>query len=147
VVAPPPPPPRTVIIEDIEEPPDFVYPDSLGFYVAVGIPYDLFYIGNTYYMYRDNAWYRAPHYRGPWVVTRYKHLPSGLRRHKFERIRYYRDHEYRVYREEHDRYRGRHFRPEREWKERRHEEREQWKEEKHREKEERKEQRRHGRGD
>jgi YXWGXW repeat-containing protein len=144
VVAPPPPPARTVIIEDIQEPPDFILPSPLGFYVAVGLPYDLVYIDSTYYMYRDNGWYRAPHYRGPWKMVKYRHLPPGLRRHKLERVRYYRDEEYHVYQRERDHYRGRHFRPEKEWKEHRKEEKERRKEEKRWEKEERKREK-HGR--
>ncbi|HEY5975914.1 MAG TPA: hypothetical protein VIU41_14355 [Geobacteraceae bacterium] len=147
VVVAPPPPPRTVVIEDIQEPPDFILPSSLGFYIAVGLPYDLVYIDNRYYQYRNNVWYRAPHYRGPWTTVKYKHLPPGLRRHKVERIRYYRDEEYHVYQRERDHYHGRHFRPEKEWKEHRKEEKERWKEEKRWEKEERKREKHGRRGD
>lgn len=138
-------PPQIVI----SAPPEFILPPSLGFYVAVGIPYDMFYIGSTYYLYRDNHWYRGPHYGGPWRAVERRHLPPGLRKHKYERIRYLRDEEYRSYREDHDHYRGKHFRPDKEWKEHRKEEKEHWKEERKRDKEERKwdkEERRHGRG-
>ena len=136
VVEPPPPPPRTTVV--IEEEPEFIYPDPLGFYVAVGVPYDLYFLQNNYYLFRDGVWYRASNYRGPWVVTRLKHLPPGLRRHRIEQIRSYRDQEYVVYRRERDHYHGRHFRPDKEWKEERKEEHERWKEEKRAEKEERK---------
>jgi hypothetical protein len=44
----------------IEEPPLFIEPPELGFHVAVGIPYDVFFIGGSYYLYKENAWYRAP---------------------------------------------------------------------------------------
>lgn len=133
VVAPPPPPlpQRTVIIEDIQEPPEFIYPNPLGFYVAVGVPYDMFYIGATYYLYRDNVWYSGPHYRGPWRAVHYRHLPPGLRRHKFDRIRYYRDEEFRHFRDDRERYHGRRFRPEREWRERREDRRERHEERRH----------------
>lgn len=133
----------------LSAPPEFILPPSLGFYVAVGIPYDMFYIGNTYYLYRDNNWYRGPNYGGPWRVIDRDRLPPGLRKHKYERIRYLRDEEYRAYREDHDHYRGRHFRPDKEWKEHRKEEKEHWKEERKWDKEERKrdkEERKHGRG-
>ena len=143
VVAPPPPPQRTVVIEDIQEPPEFVYPSHLGFYVAVGVPYDMFYIGNTYYIFRDNVWYRGPHYRGPWRAVGYRALPPGLRRHRYERIRYYRDEEYRHFRDERERYHGRRFRPEREWREQHREDRREMREERRHEREER---RGHGRG-
>ncbi len=116
-----PPPAGPLYLDDIQEPPEFVYPGQLGFYVAVGVPYDMFYIGTTYYLFRDNAWYRSPRYGGPWRAVPFRALPPGLRRHRFDRIRYYRDMEYRHYRHDRDRYRGRWFRPEREWRDHRHE--------------------------
>ena len=98
-------------------------------------------IDNSYYLYRDNHWFRAPYYNGPWRNVEHRQLPPGLRKHKFERIRYYRDEEYNRYRGDHDRYRGRHFKPNKEWKEERKEgkryEKEQRKEDKRHEKEER----------
>ncbi|WP_243371719.1 hypothetical protein [Geotalea sp. SG265] len=135
----------------VDEPPEFIVPSALGFYVAVGVPYDMFYISNRYYVYRNNNWYYSPRYNGPWVVTSYRRLPPGLRRQKFERIRYIRDEEYRRYRGDEDHYRGRHFRPDKhEMKERRKEEHERMKEERRWEKDERKwekHERRHGRDD
>ena len=136
-VAVPAPPPAPVPVV-IEEPPEFIAPTSLGFYVSVGAPYDMFYISNQYYLYRGDVWYRSVGYNGPWISVRYETLPYGLRKHRYERIREVRDAEYRVYAEHQDRYHGRHFRPEKEWKERRKEEKREWKEEKRRDKEERK---------
>lgn len=146
------PPVETVRVEsDVQ----FVYPDALGFYVAVGVPYDLFYVQNSYYLVRDGRWLRAPSCRGPWVVQRQRELPQALRRHRIERIREYRNREYTVYNRDPDHYRGKHFRsPREEWKEQhkeakrlRHEERqlekEQRKEEKRYEKEQRKEDKRY----
>lgn len=130
----------------IEEPPLFLAPPSLGFSVAVGIPYDMVYISGNYYLHRDNGWYRSPYYNGPWHGVEYRRLPPGLRKHKFERIRYIRDEEYRHYRDDEEHYHGRHFRPDKEWKEHRREERAERKEEKRWEKEERKQQK-HGRHD
>lgn len=138
----PPPAPRIVI----EEPPEFIMPDPLGFYVAVGVPYDLFLVSNSYYLCRDNVWYRAPHYRGPWVAVRHDHLPPGLRKHRFEKIREIRDHEYRVYRQDRHAYRGRWYKPEKEWKEHRKEDREHRKEERRHDRGERDHGRGHGRG-
>ncbi len=131
----------------LSAPPEFILPPALGVYVAVGIPYDMYYSGDTYYVYRDDRWYRGPHYNGPWRSVDRRYLPPGLRKHKYERVRYLRDEEYRSYRDDHDHYRGKHFRPDKEWKERRHEEKEQRKEERKWEKEERKERKRHGRED
>lgn len=135
VPAPPPPPPVIV-----EEPPEFVYPGELGFGVAIGLPYDMFYISGSYYLFRGNAWYRAPYYNGPWVVTRYKSLPPGLRRHRLERIHEFREREYRTYRGDREHYRGKYYRPDKhEMKERRKDEKREMKEEKRDRKEERKE--------
>lgn len=137
-----PAPPQVVVEQSI----DFVYPDSLGFYVAVGVPYDLFFYDNKYYLFRDGNWHRGNSYRGPWVVVRDRRLPPGLRRHTIDRIRHYRDSEYVVYQRDRDHYRGRHFRADKArkeaWKEERREEKERWKEEKRWDKEERKEQKR-----
>jgi hypothetical protein len=146
-VAPPPQvivrepaPPAVVTIEDDV---DFVYPAQLGFYVAVGVPYDLFYVRNNYYLFRDGRWLRAPGSRGPWVATRYRELPPGLRRHDMERIRAYRSAEYDIYRHDRDHYRGRYFRTARdEWKEHRKAEKERWKEARREEKEYQKEMKR-----
>lgn len=141
---PAPPPPQVVVIEDDV---NFIYPDSLGFYVAVGVPYDLFYVNSSYYVFRDGIWLRASSSRGPWMTMKSRDLPPGLRRHRIERIRAYRNEEYDNYRRDQDHYRGRHFRAgKEEWKERRKEEKEHWKEEKRAEKEERK-RHKHGKHD
>jgi hypothetical protein len=120
----------------ITEPVEFIFAPGLGFYVAVGVPYDIVFVSNYYYLHRGNHWYRAPYYNGPWVVTGYNRLPPGLRKHRFERIRTIRDREYRIYREDPSRYKGKHFRPDKEWKHERKEERKEMKQER---KEERKE--------
>jgi hypothetical protein len=117
-------------------PPEFIYPPALGFYVAVDVPYDIFLVRGTYYLYRDNGWYRARHYSGPWRVVEHRHLPPGLRKHSYDRIRYYRDDEYRSWSHDRKHYKGRYFRPEKDWKERRKWEKERWKEERKRDKDE-----------
>jgi hypothetical protein len=133
VVVREPAPPAVVAIDDDV---DFVYPAQLGFYVAVGVPYDLFYDRGNYYLCRDGRWFRAPGSRGPWVATRYRELPPGLRRHDIERIRAYRRAEYDIYRHDRDHYRGKHFMTRRdEWREQRKAEKERWKEARREEKE------------
>jgi len=119
-----PPPTRTVIVEDV---PDFVYPPSLGFYVAVGYPHDLFFLDGFYYLYRDNVWHRSYEHNGPWKAIKYKSVPYGLRKHKYETIRNYRAREYALYQRDRDHYRGKHFRPDHEWQERRKHERNEYK--------------------
>lgn len=93
------------------EPPSFIYSPALGFYVSVGLPYDVVYLDNCYYQYRNGRWYMANSYRGPWTYTSYRRLPYGLSHHRYEQIRYHRDHEYRAYLHDRDHYRGSWYRP------------------------------------
>ena len=140
----PAPAPIISIDQDVE----FVYPGALGFYVAVGVPYDLFYQDNAYFLFRDGRWYRAAGSRGPWIVVRHRDLPPGLRRHRMERIREYRDAEYAIYRRDRDHYRGRHFKRDKdEWKAERKAEKEMRKEDRREEKEYRKEMKRQDKED
>ncbi len=143
------PPSPTVVVAPrvvFDAPPLFLAPSSLGFYVGVDMSYDMVLISGVYYLFQGNHWYRANHYNGPWVVTRYEQLPAPVRKYKVEKIRYYRDHEYRAYHANRDHYRGKHFRPDRE-------DREEWRDEKNRRKEDKreareewKEHKKHGRG-
>lgn len=122
VPAPEPPPVYEESAIEFEEPPLFIAPPELGFHVAVGIPYDLFYFNNVYYLCRGNVWYASPYYQGPWHVARYQALPHVLRRHSYARIKYYRDAGYRNYRTHRTPYWQRHqFRPQRQLKQVRYE--------------------------
>ena len=139
--------PRQVVVNapviTIEQDVDFVYPASLGFYVAVGVPYDLFFVQSSYYLWRDGRWFRAHGSHGPWMAMQHRDLPPGLRRHKLERIRTYRNAEYDVYHRDREHYRGKHFKTGKdEWKEHRKAEKEYRKEEKRENKEYRKEEKR-----
>ncbi len=134
-----PPMQQIQVNEDVQ----FIYPGQLGVYVAVGLPYDLFYVQNNYYLYRDGRWSRASRSRGPWAFVDRRALPPGLRRNKIERIHQYRDQEYVVYRRDQERYRGKHFRSAKEeWKEQRRDDKERRKDIKREEKEDRKESKR-----
>ncbi len=111
----------------IDEPPEFISPPELGFYVAVGVPYDIFFVGGRYYLCRGNAWYAAPNYNGPWASVRYKALPPSVRRYPIERVRNFRDAGYRHYRQGGNPYWERHhFHPEKRWKDDRRAERGDW---------------------
>jgi hypothetical protein len=112
--------------------PHFIAPSRLGFYVGVDTPYDIIFSSDFYYLYYGNSWHRARHHNGPWVEVPYRQLPPGIRKHRIEQIRSYRDREYRVYRNDRDHYRGRQFRPD-------HERKEEWKDERRHDKQERKE--------
>ncbi|MDD5258850.1 MAG: hypothetical protein PHD29_02680 [bacterium] len=101
--------PRVVIAE----PPVFIAPPALGFYVAGGVTYDLFYSDSHYYLCRGNVWYYAASYDGPWIMIRYERLPLEIRRHKYTRIIAIRDEEYRRYTHNHSHYDGWYFHPSR----------------------------------
>lgn len=96
----------------IAEPPAFLYPPALGFGVAVGVPYDMFYVGGAYYVFRGGGWYKTNSYGGDLRWLRHRDLPRELRRHKVASIRHYRDREYRGYARDRANYRGKHSRPE-----------------------------------
>jgi hypothetical protein len=106
----------------IEEPPMFLYPPQLGFAVAIGIPYDVVYLEGRYYLYDDDVWHVSSHYSGPWQRVKHKHLPHGLRKHKYREIVECRDREYHSYRTaSHDgHYRGKVHHPGREKHKRKH---------------------------
>lgn len=148
---PPPPPPRRVIVSSppsihFDVAPLFIAPAGLGFYVGVDTPYDIVFSSDYFYLYYGNSWHRSLHHNGPWVEVPYRELPPGIRKHRIEQIRSYRDREYRVYRTERDHYRGRQFRPDHEgreeMKQERRRDREEWKSERRRDKEEWKEEKR-----
>ncbi|MBU5613208.1 hypothetical protein [Geomonas azotofigens] len=125
--------------DEPEEEVQFIYPQPLGFYVAVGVPYDLFYFNNVYFSFRDGRWFRSPDNRGRWVPVGYRELPPPLRRYRIERIREYRAREYAVYQRDRDHYHGRHRSDRGYWKARH----EQQKDEKRYTKEQRKEEKRY----
>ena len=79
----------------LHEPPRFIVPQPLGIQVAVGIPYDLFYVSGRYYLCRDRAWYVAPRYSGPWATVAPRKVPWELRRYPLETVRHFRDVAYR----------------------------------------------------
>lgn len=115
--------------------PLFINSPRLGFYVGVDTPYDIIFSSDYFYLYYGNSWHRSHTHNGPWVEVPYRQLPPGIRSHRIEQIRSYRDREYRVYRRDRGHYRGRYFRPG-------HERKEEWKDERRRDKEWRKDEKR-----
>jgi hypothetical protein len=89
--APPPP----IIVRSA---PTMVFLPEPALYVAVGIPYDLYFVGGRYYHYHRNSWYWAAGYGGPWTPVVYSSVPYGLRKYKPARLHEFREREYRVYR-------------------------------------------------
>jgi len=95
----------------ISQPPDFIYPAELGFGVAVGVPYDMFYSNGVYFVFRGGGWYQTSAYGGSWIKVRHRDLPPELRRYKIDKIHAFRDREYRSYSRDRDHYRGKRFTP------------------------------------
>lgn len=126
-------------------PPLFLAPPALGFYVGVDMSHDLVLVSGVYYLFQGNRWYQARHYNGPWAVTSYEQLPAPVRRYKVDKIRYYRDHEYKSYHDNRDHYRGKRFRPGQEGKKEWRDKKEHRKEEKRAERDDRKERKQHDR--
>ena len=93
----------------VYSPPTMVLLPEPQMYVAVGVPYDIFFIGDRYYYFREGNWFWAPGYGGPWTYVVYRTLPPGLRKFKVERLREYREREYRVYVVQGPRFGGKHF--------------------------------------
>lgn len=96
----------------VDEPPLFLVPEALGFQVAVGVPYDMFRIDGRYYLCKDEIWYAAAGYGGPWVVLQRDRLPPGLAKRRYAEIIALRNEEYghfkrnrAHYRRNHDHYR------------------------------------------
>src|SRR5215510_7729901 len=50
-------------------------------YVAVGVPYDIFFVSGHYYYYHGGHWFCGPGYGGPWTFVAIERLPPGLRRY------------------------------------------------------------------
>jgi hypothetical protein len=114
--APYPGPPPVVVVPAgpvfVSEPPLFLAPARLGFWVAVGVPYDMVFIDGYYYLFHGNYWYASPRYNGPWTVIVHEHLPPGLRKHHHAKIRDHRDKEYMRYEKKGPSYRGQSYKPE-----------------------------------
>jgi hypothetical protein len=96
----------------VHERPMFLAPAELGFHVAVGVPYDMFFVSGSYYVCRDNHWYRGPSYNGPWQGVGPKHLPPGLAKKRYHEIIRVRDAEYARYKKDKRHYKGKPYYPE-----------------------------------
>jgi len=89
--------------------PTMVYLPEPAAYVAVGIPYDIYFVSGRYYYLHGNDWFLAPGYNGPWVYVSYNSLPPGLRKYRVERLHEFREREYKVYAVEGPKFKGKHF--------------------------------------
>ena len=99
-------PPPPVIVQ---APPPMLFLPEPAIYVAVGTPYDIFFIGGRYYYLHGDNWFWGPGYGGPWTYVTYRTLPPGLQKYKVVKLREYREREYKVYRVQGQKFNGKHF--------------------------------------
>jgi hypothetical protein len=93
----------------VHERPTMVYLAEPGMFVAVGVPYDIYFISGRYYYYHGDNWFWASGYDGPWVFMQRKSLPPGLQKYKIVQLRDFREREYRVYKVQGSNFKGQHF--------------------------------------
>lgn len=93
----------------VEAPPTMLFLGQPGVFVAVGVPYDIFFVSGRYYYFHDGHWFWASGYGGPWVFVEGRSLPPGLRKYKINQLRGYREREFKAYKVQGPKYGGRHF--------------------------------------
>jgi hypothetical protein len=93
----------------VRSPPTMLLLPEPGFYVAVGVPYDIYFISGRYYYLHEDNWFWAPGYGGPWVHVVHSSLPPGLQKFKIRQLRTFRDREYGLYRAQGPDFKGRRF--------------------------------------
>jgi hypothetical protein len=81
----------------VYSPPTMVLLPEPQMYVAVGVPYDIYFVSGRYYYLHGSHWFWGPGYGGPWTYVAIERLPHGLRKFKVKQLREFRDREYRVY--------------------------------------------------
>ena len=89
--------------------PTMVYLPEPAAYVAVGIPYDIYFVTGRYYYLHGNDWFWADGYNGPWVYVSYNSLPPGLRKYRVERLHEFREREAKAYAVQGPGFKGKHF--------------------------------------
>jgi hypothetical protein len=89
--------------------PTMVYLAEPAAYVAVGIPYDIYFVTGRYYYLHGNDWFWAQGYNGPWVYVSYNSLPPGLRKYRVERLHEFRERESKAYASQGPAFKGKSF--------------------------------------
>ena len=81
----------------VYSPPPMILLPEPGMYVAVGVPYDIYFMSGRYYYLHGGHWFWGPGYGGPWTFVAVEKLPPGLRKFKIKQLHDFRDREYKVY--------------------------------------------------
>lgn len=93
----------------VHERPTMVYLAEPGMFVAVGVPYDVYFLSGRYYYFHGDNWFWASGYNGPWVHVVRKSLPPGLQKYKVVQLRDFREREYKVYKAQGPKFKGQKF--------------------------------------
>ena len=93
----------------VAAPPTMLFLPEPAVYVAVGVPYDIYFISGRYYYMRGDRWYWGPGYDGPWVYVVDSSLPPGLRKFKVKQLHSFREREYVVYKTQGPGFKGKQF--------------------------------------
>lgn len=78
------PPPTTAVVAPVRF---YLLPGEPRIYWLTGIQPEVFFLGGRYYLHQNEAWYRAPHYTGPWEPVPWGQLPRGLEGETPERLK------------------------------------------------------------
>jgi len=68
-------------------PPLFLQPQEQQYFVAVEIPYDLFYLGGTFFLSVRGTWFTSDFFEGPWERLEKQRLPVVFRESKIQSLR------------------------------------------------------------
>jgi hypothetical protein len=90
-------------------PPTMVLMPEPQMYVAVGVPYDIYFVSGRYYYLNEGHWFWGPRYGGPWTYLTVEKLPPGLRRYKVKQLHEFRDREYNGYKARGPAFHGKYF--------------------------------------
>jgi len=99
-------PPPPVIVQAR---PTMIYLREPAVYVAVGVPYDIYFVGGRYYYLHGKDWFWGSGYKGPWTYVEYRSVPPGLQKYKLEKMHEFREREYKDYKSHGAAFKGQHF--------------------------------------
>src|SRR5689334_16859550 len=66
----------------VYSPPTMLLLPEPQMYVAVGVPYDIYFVSGRYYYLHQGHWFWGPAYGGPWTYVAVERLPPALRKFK-----------------------------------------------------------------
>jgi hypothetical protein len=93
----------------VTAPPTMVLMPEPQMYVAVGVPYDIYFVSGRYYYLHEGHWFWLPRYGGPWTYLAVEKLPPGLGKYKVKQLHEFRDREYDVYKVRGSAFHGKYF--------------------------------------